>query len=104
MIQRTHRESNLEKRLKLLESQLYGKKEKLDVRSQKIEKQVGNWKLDSQTSILKSQYPASNVKHPTSNSDVTYLRQDLLKIALLSSLTIGFIVISSLFVDRINFP
>lgn len=67
-VQRTHKASELEKRLKILENQLYGKK--LDVRSEKLDL-------------------SSNIQHPTSSSDVTYLKQDLTKIAVLAGLAIG---------------
>ena len=75
-VPRSRSERDLEKRLKLLNQQLYGKKEKLsldsardrDVRSEKIEN------------------PPSNIQHPTSSADVAYLRQDLLKILILAGL------------------
>lgn len=65
-----HRQSDLEKKLKILESQLYGKR------------------LD-QTSNIQSQHPSSSIQHLTSISDITYLRQDLTKILILSSLAVG---------------
>lgn len=92
-VHQTYKQSDLEKRLKLLKSQLYGRQEKLsfdstrdrDVTSDpsiplgtgKVERRVRNWKLNNL---------ASNIQHQTSNQDVTYLRQDLLKILILATL------------------
>ncbi len=76
-VQRTHKQSDLEKRLKILENQLYGKK--LDVRSSTLD----------QISNFQSQNQPSNIQHPTSNSDVIYLKQDLTKILILGSIVVG---------------
>lgn len=73
-VQRTHKQSDLEKRLKLLESQLYGKK--LDVRSDKLENEV-------KSSL------SSEIQHPTYTSDITYLKNDLTKILILGGLAVG---------------
>ena len=62
-IQRTHKQSDLEKRLKLLNLQLYGKKEKLEVRGEKLDNEVGGEKKDH-TSHLKN--PASHIQPQTS--------------------------------------
>lgn len=83
------KQSDLEKRLKHLEFQLYGKKEKLDVRSEKIDKEAGSLKLEIPTSNIKLHNPSSNLQHPTSSSDITYLRHDLTKILILSGLAVG---------------
>lgn len=40
--------------------------EKLDVRGEKLDKEVRNSKLDDQTSNIQPQKPSSNLKHPTS--------------------------------------
>ena len=64
-VQRTHNASDIEKRLKILKSQLYGQ------------------------SHFMPQIPTSSIQHPTSNSDLTFLKKDLLKIAILVTLAIG---------------
>lgn len=74
-VQRTHKQSDLEKRLKLLDMQLYGKK---DLPAGKT------GKLDPASSI-QLQNPASSIQRPASNQDVGYLRQDLLKISILAA-------------------
>lgn len=82
-VHKTIKQSDLQKKLKALEYQLYGKNEKnakLDVR---------NSKMDDQTSIFQPLNLSSNLQHPTSSSDLIYLKQDLTKIALLASLAIG---------------
>ena len=81
-ITRTHKKTDLEKRLKLLEMQLHGKKEKLDVRTLKIDKEAGS-------STGAHPYPSSRIQHPTSNTDVAYLRADLTKIFILSTIAIA---------------
>ena len=81
-IQRTHKQSDLEKRLKLLNLQLYGKKEKLEVRGEKLDKEVRS----EIKSHLPLQHLTSHISPPTSNQDVTYLRQDLTKIIFLAAL------------------
>lgn len=87
-IRRFHQPSDLQKRLKLLEYQLYGKKEKFDVRNRKLDKEIGSLSLENQSSNFQPQYPASSIQHPTSSSDVAYLRQDLTKIFILASIAI----------------
>ena len=83
------KESDLEKRLKILSQQLYGKtqEQKLEVRNEKLEMEVGGVK-----SHITPQHPISHLSHPTSNltTDVAYLKHDLTKIALLSSVVMGF--------------
>lgn len=72
-IQQTKKQSDLEKRLKLLRQQVYGK-QKLDVGVPQH--------LPSPISILTS--------NPTAiHSDADYLYQDLRKILILSSIAIG---------------
>ncbi len=83
-IQRTHKQSDLEKRLKLLNQQLYGKKpaKKWEVRNEK-----GDNEMRSEIqSHLPLQNPHSHLTHPTSTADIIYLRQDLLKILILAGL------------------
>lgn len=77
------KQSDLEKRLRLLRQQVYGK-EKLDVRSEKLES-------SNLTSNIPPQGPTSHISSPT--SDITYLYQDLFKIGILASLAIGVQVI-----------
>lgn len=87
-IKRSHREADLQRKLKVLEYQLYGKKEKLDVRMEKLDNEVGSLNLD-QISNFQSQNLSSNLQHLTSSSDLTYLKQDLTKIFILASLAIA---------------
>jgi len=80
------RHSDLEKRLKLLRQQIYGKAEE-----KRIEKDV---KLENEGENNKSQIPlqysASNLPNPTSiQTDISYLYHDLVKIGLLASLALG---------------
>jgi hypothetical protein len=79
-VHRTKKQSDIEKRFKHLEFQLYGKpdKKKLEVRDEK-----------SEISHFPSQIPTSHISHPTSTSDTTFLRHDLTKIAILSSLAVS---------------
>lgn len=64
---RTYKQSDLEKRLKLLKTQLYGKPEKPVY-----------------------QHPQSTISpNLIQSSDTTFLKQDLVKIAILASLAIG---------------
>lgn len=85
-INKSHQPSDLQKKLKLLEYQLYGKQEK----------------LDNQTSNLQSQNLSSNVQQSISTSDTAYLRQDLTKIAVLASLAVAAQIILY-FGSRFNF-
>ena len=94
-IQQTKKQSDLEKRLKLLRTQVYGK-EKLDVRSEKLDIETRGLKLD-QTSNFQPQSLTSNIQHPI--SDISYLYQDLLKIGIFSSLALG-IQIILFFIER----
>ncbi len=73
-IQQTKRQSDLEKRLKLLRQQVYGKPEV------KVEK-IGS--VNSIPATINYQSVT------TDSSDVAYLRQDLLKILLLSAAAFG---------------
>lgn len=66
-IQLSKKQSDLEKRLKILHNQVYGK---------------------NQFTVNSSQFTAKD-KVSANLADVTYLRQDLLKILLLSALAIG---------------
>ncbi|MBI2020357.1 hypothetical protein HYS94_02955 [Candidatus Daviesbacteria bacterium] len=88
-IQQTKKQSDLEKRLRLLRLQVYGTGKKWEVRNEKMEKEMG-----SEKSNFSSQNLTSHVLHPTSNSqsfrtDITYLRQDLTKITMLAALAFG---------------
>ncbi len=64
-IQQSKKQSDLEKRLKILRQQVYGKEQVSGIR-----------------------YPVSSEKDSTT-SDITYLNQDLLKILAFSSVAIG---------------
>ncbi len=84
----TKKQSDLEKRLKLLRQQVYGKIDK--------ENQVISPQFSSENSARL--HPTSHIPHPTSNpaafqSDITYLRQDLLKIFILSTSALGIQII-----------
>lgn len=63
-IQLSKKQSDLEKRLKLLHNQVYGK---------------------SQFAVNSKQFSAKDKVYMNSSSDITYLRQDLLKIVTLSA-------------------
>ncbi len=78
LIIQTKKLSDLEKRIKLLRQQVYGK--------QKMDEEVR-----SEKSYIPSQVLTSHLTSPTlsSRSDISYLRFDLLKILTLSSLAIG---------------
>ncbi|OGE33986.1 hypothetical protein A3C59_05440 [Candidatus Daviesbacteria bacterium RIFCSPHIGHO2_02_FULL_36_13] len=65
-IQQTKKQSDLEKRLRIVRQQMYGK---------------DSYSLNSESPITKSSTPLK--------SDTAYLYQDLLKISILSSLAIG---------------
>ena len=75
----THRQADLEKRFKILRSQLYGRPEQPKPQ------------VKSETSEHTYSVPTSSNTAKPSNlqSDIVYLRQDLVKILLLSSLAIG---------------
>ena len=68
-IQRSYKQSDLEKRLQLLRRQVYGKENVSGIRYQ-----VSG---EKETSVV------------THNTDISYLHQDLFKILTLSSLAIG---------------
>ena len=67
-IQLSKKQSDLEKRLKILHNQVYGK---------------------TQLSVNSAQFTAKNKESSSSNSDIVFLQKDLLKIATLSSLAIA---------------
>lgn len=87
------KQSDIEKRLKLLRQQVYGKDKKLEVRgSPRFAGEAGG-EVESHfapqfpTSHIPS--PTSHIPLPTSKSDVAYLNQDLLKIGLFATVAIG---------------
>ena len=86
-----HRQSDIEKRLKSLESQLYGKQ------TQPI--------IGTSLGQKISEIPTNHVVESTQTSDVVYLKKDLTKISLLASLAIGIqlIIYFSHLIDRIKF-
>lgn len=69
-VMRTHKQSDLEKRLKLLNMQLYGKQEKV---------------ASSKYQVVREE----TKKEVSDTTDIVFLKQDLSKIALLASLAIG---------------
>lgn len=73
-IQQTKRQSDLEKRLKLLRHQVYGKEEN---------------KQSSAYSLPSTKIEVAGSQKEISMSDIAYLNQDLFKILILSSLAIG---------------
>lgn len=80
-VQRTHQASDIEKRLKILKSQLYGK-----------------------NSYQSSAINLQPTPERSSVSDLTFLKKDLLKIAVLGALAIGvqFILYISQLPDKIK--
>lgn len=85
-IQQTKRQSDLEKRLALLRRQVYGKGSE----SRYISKSVGQSINESETPTHRyTDTPNRRTTETLTSSDTTYLRQDLLKIAALSSIAIG---------------
>lgn len=75
-IHQTHKQTDLEKRLKILRQQVYGKSS---------EKSVSQYISESE----KSDTPTHRNTDTLISSDITYLRHDLLKISLLTSLVFG---------------
>ena len=77
--QTTHRDkkqSDLEKRLKLLRTQVYGKE----------------FRVNSSELVVKNA-GSTNSELRTNNSDLSYLYQDLLKIGIFSTLALGLQII-----------
>ena len=99
-VHRTHKLLSSEKRLKILESQLYGRNEMLDIRSKKLDNEAGSSKFENPTTNIQSQYPSSRIQHPSSITDITYLKHDLTKIVLLSTLAIGVQILIKIFFER----
>ena len=89
-VQRNHKQTDLEKRLKFLELQLHGKKEGI----QKTQKYSVNQKIhgsEIQTlrhteNLIISGSPGNSEPF---QSDIVYLKKDLLKIFILSALAIS---------------
>lgn len=84
----THKQSDMEKRLKLLNIQLYGKE------------------IESKNSLPKTPLHQGFAGQATNNvSDFVYLKKDLSKIVLLASLAIGaeLILYFSKLLDKIKF-
>ncbi len=77
-IQRTRATSDLEKRLKVLNQQLYGKERSA----------TNNQKTTTHKMSLKSNN-AAILKTDSSISDITYLKHDLTKIAIFTALALG---------------
>ncbi|MEK7616685.1 MAG: hypothetical protein AAB414_01380 [Patescibacteria group bacterium] len=63
------KQTDIEKRLKLLRQQIYGKEKKWEVRGEKI--------------------TTTHLPHLTSSAEISYLYKDLLKILIFASLAIG---------------
>lgn len=100
-IVQTKKQSDIEKRLKLLRQQVYGRetekpvKVKWEVSGEKMEEEVRR-----KESLIQHQYDtsslreASHVLHPISNpqllrSDIIFLRHDLLKITSFATVAFG---------------
>lgn len=87
-IQRTHKKSDLEKRLKVLNQQLYGKQ--TDNQSTKVTVSREN---TSPTQGMSFSLPSSKTTYPSAVSiarnDVSYLRRDLTKITILATAAMG---------------
>lgn len=77
-IQQTKKQSDLEKRLRLLRQQVYGKDQSSTISYQSSDKKQE--RSDDRRLTTESYF---------ATSDVSYLYQDLLKILILSSLAIG---------------
>ncbi len=92
-VQQTYKVSDIEKRLKILNMQLYGKQEKV---ANSSHGEAGN----------KYQVVKLDTKKEVSNTaDIVFLKQDLSKIALLAFFAIGaeLILYFSKLTDRIKF-
>lgn len=96
-IQQTKKQSDLEKRLKLLRQQVYGrsseelrKPHKPAAAEHQISAESGKMTYRSSDVPILSGTPS---RSESLRSNMSYLHQDLLKILLLSSLAIGFQVI-----------
>ncbi|MBI2019169.1 hypothetical protein HYS95_00685 [Candidatus Daviesbacteria bacterium] len=92
-IQRTKKQSDLEKRLKLLHHQVYGRPSEKLVHQSAEKLTYRN--TDSSTTLTINPEQSRRTETPTTKSsvlttsDTAFLRQDLLKILLFSSLAIG---------------
>ncbi len=81
-VTRTRKQSDLEKKLSILERQLYGKTETSVASHQTSDKKLGGiFQIETE------QHPASS-RNSTKTDDV-FLKQDLLKIVLFSTLAFG---------------
>lgn len=100
-VQRTHKQSDLEKRLRILESQLYGK-------------YVGTLKITQKDSVNQKISMSESQIHRNSDTpshsesfrfDIIYLHHDLTKIAMLSTLaiTIQLVLYFSHALERVKF-
>lgn len=83
-IQERKKETDLEKRLKVLNRQLYGRQEEAKAPTQETLSQKPSYSLSENSLPLNSHKNLS-----AKESEVLYLRQDLLKIFILSSLAIA---------------
>lgn len=81
-VHRAHKQSDLEKRLKLLNTQLYGKSSV----SQRVSESVSQKHTVSATDPLIHRSTDTPIHR---SADTTYLGHDLTKIAILSSLAVG---------------
>ena len=82
----TKKQSDLEKRLLLLRRQVYGKSPENQYVGKSVDQQI------NKSATLTHRYTDTPIHQTTdalTPSDLTYLRQDLLKIFLLSSFAIG---------------
>ncbi len=91
-IQQTKKQSDLEKRLRLLRQQVYGKTEmKKPLRNEKLDREMVGPRFALPQLTTQIPNPASNSE--IFQSDISYLYSDLRKILVLSCLAIGVQVI-----------
>ena len=92
-IQQTKKQSDLEKRLKLLRRQIYGKSSEHSENSVN-QKNQSIRESDNLTHLYVSPILSDSPSHSESfRTDITYLHQDLLKILLLAGSAIGLQII-----------
>lgn len=83
-IQQTKRQSDLEKRLVLLRRQVYGRESVVSSKYHVVREEKA-----LENSHTTNYHPPAGGPTTNSSSDLTYLRQDLLKILTFSSFVIG---------------
>ena len=92
-IHQTQKQSDLEKRLKLLRQQVYGKENRQSSAISPLRREA-SYQLSDKTKKSDGRYqPKVSGLTTNSYSEITYLRGDLTKIALFASLAFGFQII-----------